>query len=90
MQNTTLGIIATCFTTLAFLPQVIKTVKTQDTQSISTLFACIKSVCSLLWTFYGIMIANAIIIISCQILFVCSSIILGYKLKNVILNKENL
>ena len=88
ISNTMLGIIATCFTTIAFLPQVIKVILTKNTKSIAIFFVLIKMTGGLLWTIYGIMIQNNIIIISCAIIFVSTTVIFGYKLRNVITNKE--
>jgi MtN3 and saliva related transmembrane protein len=88
ISDTLLGIIATCFTTAAFLPQVWKVVKTNNTKSIALLFIGIKMTGSALWTTYGIMIKNNIIIYSCAIVLVCTAIIFAHKVRNIITRQE--
>ena len=90
ISNTVLGIIATCCTTVAFLPQVVKVFRTGNTKSIAMAFILIKMIGSFLWVTYGIMIESNVVMFSCSIVSVCTSVIFCYKLKNVIINKEKI
>ncbi len=49
----TIGLIASCLTTLSFLPQAIRTVRTRDTSGISLTMYSMLFVGILLWMVYG-------------------------------------
>jgi MtN3 and saliva related transmembrane protein len=49
-----LGFIAAFFTTLAFLPQVIKVIRTRQVIGLSLLMLSLQATGNLLWIFYGI------------------------------------
>lgn len=53
-----LGYLAACFTTTAFLPQVLHTWKTRDTRSISLSMYLVFVAGVLLWLCYGLQIGN--------------------------------
>ena len=66
----TLGLIATCFTTSSFIPQVITTWKTRDVRGISFLIYLIITIGLGLWLAYGILkndlpliVANSVMVI---------------------------
>ena len=50
-----LGLIATCFTTSSFIPQVIRTWKTRDVSGISLPTYVIITIGLALWLAYGLM-----------------------------------
>jgi len=58
-----LGLIGGTLTTAAFLPQVIKTVRTRETASISFQFALIQLISISLWLIYGILTHNVPLIV---------------------------
>lgn len=65
-----LGLVATCFTTSSFLPQVITTYKTRDVAGISLLSYVIITIGLALWLVYGLLrgdlpliVANAVMVI---------------------------
>ncbi len=60
----TIGLIAGLFTTLAFLPQVIKVIKTKHTKDISLAMYIIFTCGVLFWGTYGILLDELPIIIS--------------------------
>lgn len=77
---TLLGFVAATLTTIAFLPQVVKTWKTRSTEDISaTMFI---SFCAglFLWSIYGVLIRSLPVILANTITFVLASIILYFKL----------
>ncbi len=74
------GFIAACFTTLGFIPQVIKVVKTKDTESIS-LGMYVMSVAGMsLWLFHGIIQGDLALIIANSLSVTLAGIILVYQL----------
>jgi len=76
-----LGYIAATFTTVSFLPQAVKVIKTKDTQSISLFMYLIFNIGIILWLLYGIFTKTYPIIIANVITVILSSTILWYKIK---------
>lgn len=76
-----IGSIAACFTTLAFVPQAVKVIKTKDTAGISLGMYLMSVTGILLWAIHGLRIQDMALLIANSITFVLSSIILVYKLK---------
>lgn len=75
------GTIAGTLTTLAFLPQVIKVIKTKDTQSLSLGMYLMQVVGVALWFIHGVSIHDNALMIANGITFCLSLVILGYKLR---------
>lgn len=75
-----MGTIAAILTTASFLPQAIKTIKTKDTEGISTVMYSMFVVGVFLWIIYGIQLRDMPIIVANVITFVLASIILGFKI----------
>ena len=76
-----LGLIAATLTTLAFLPQVIHILNTQDTKGISLPMYVIFCCGVLCWLIYGILEVNYPVIAANAITLVLAGIVLGYKLR---------
>lgn len=76
------GYVAAVLTTAAFLPQVIKTVKTGETKDIS--LGMYVMLCSgvALWLVYGLMLHALPIIIANAVTLILSAMILIMKVKN--------
>lgn len=83
-----LGFIAGTLTTFAFIPQVTKIVKTNDTSGISMAFAIAFNVGVMLWLIYGIIVESSTIIASNAVVLFLSLIIFSYKVKNIVVKKE--
>jgi MtN3 and saliva related transmembrane protein len=77
----TLGLIAGALTTLAFIPQVIKTWKSRHTRDISLGMFAIFSVGVFLWLLYGIRIGAMPIILANGVTLVLALTILVFKLR---------
>lgn len=75
-----LGLSATFLTTVSFLPQTLKLIKTRDTKSISLVMYCIYNVGIVLWIIYGLQVSDTPIIISCSVTFIFSMTILLMKI----------
>lgn len=79
---TILGFIAAALTTGSFLPQAIKTIRTNDTRSISLFMYLLFSTGTLLWLIFGMLSSNMPIIVANAITLVFAVIILFYKVRN--------
>jgi MtN3 and saliva related transmembrane protein len=77
----TLGLIAGALTTLAFIPQVVKTWKSRHTRDISLGMFAIFSVGVFLWLLYGIRIGAMPIILANGVTLVLALTILVFKLR---------
>ena len=78
---TILGLVAATCTTIAYVPQAIKTIKTKQTKDLSLPMYAIVTFGFLLWLIYGIMIKDIPLIFANVITISLSSIILGFKIK---------
>ncbi len=75
------GFIAAIFTTFAFLPQVIKVIKEQDTKSLSLGMCTLQFIGVSLWLTHGVLIKDAPLVIANTFTVLFLGIILFYKLK---------
>ena len=80
--------IAAILTTVSFLPQAIKTIRTKDTKSISLLMYILFTVGVAFWAVFGMLIDNWPGIIANIIVFILAGIILIIKVKNFINGDE--
>jgi MtN3 and saliva related transmembrane protein len=78
---TLLGLVAATCTTIAFLPQVIKTVRTKHTEDISLLMYGILTFGLVLWLIYGLLIWNLPIIAANSVILAFTLVILILKMK---------
>ncbi len=77
-----IGYLAAVLTTVAFIPQVIKVIKTKNTRDISLLMYIIFVLGILFWELYGILRSDMPIIIANFITLFLASIILIKKMKS--------
>lgn len=75
-----IGSIAAVLTTFAFLPQVIKVIKTKDTESIALGMYLMQVVGIALWLIHGLVIQDLPLILANSVSFLLSGIILVYKI----------
>ena len=76
------GYAAALMTTLAFVPQALKTIRTRDTRSISLGMYVVFTAGIALWLVYGIALDSMPMILSNIVTFLLSATILGLKLKH--------
>lgn len=76
-----IGSIAAFLTTVAFLPQTIKVIRTRDTHSISLAMYATFSAGVALWLVYGLMLMSWPIIVANSVTLVLSSLILTLKIR---------
>ncbi len=77
-----IGFFAAFCTTISFLPQAVKTIKTKDTSGISLEMYVIFTIGVFSWLAYGILVKDTPIIIANAVTFILASIILGLKIKH--------
>ncbi|AUG52511.1 SemiSWEET transporter [Thalassospira marina] len=80
--ETVLGLIAGSLTTLAFLPQVLRTWRTRSTADISLGMFLVLCTGIALWFVYGLINGDWPVIISNGLTFLLASTILGFKLRH--------
>lgn len=78
---TILGLFAAACTTLSFLPQVVKIIKTKETGDISLMMYVFLECGLFLWLIYGIMIKSFPLILANGVALVLSTITLILKIK---------
>lgn len=76
-----IGLIAGTCTTISFLPQVIKIIKTKETKDISISMYIILATGMFLWIIYGIFIGALPVILANTISFIFATIILILKIR---------
>ncbi|AWM86232.1 SemiSWEET transporter [Microvirga sp. 17 mud 1-3] len=76
-----LGFVAALLTTLCWLPQAFRTIRTKDTKSLSLVTQSVFTVGVGLWLIYGIIAGNAPIIFANGVTFVLVALILAMKLR---------
>ncbi|KAB1186495.1 SemiSWEET transporter [Photobacterium damselae] len=89
MDMTVLGYLAAFLTTSSFVPQVLHTLKTGDTRSISlAMYSCFVFGV-FLWLIYGIAMKDWPIILANAITLMLASIILMLKVRDVIRTRKS-
>ena len=82
------GYIATTLTAIASVPQVVKTIKTKDTASVSLLMFLCLTVGFAGWLVYGVLTLAYPMIIGNAIAITFQLIVIAYKIKNIRAGKE--
>ena len=77
-----LGYLAATCTTLSFVPQAIKTIRSRDTHGISLGMYVVFTAGIVCWFGYGIALGSWPMIVANAITFVLAAIILGLKLRH--------
>ena len=77
-----LGFLAATLTTVAFVPQAVKTLRTRDTSGISLGMYAVFTVGIACWFGYGLFLGSWPMILSNAITFVLAAVILGLKLRH--------
>lgn len=75
------GSIAACLTTLSFVPQAVKVIKTKDTSGISLGMYMMSVVGVFLWAIHGLNIQDIPLIVANSITCILSAVILICKLR---------
>lgn len=78
---TAIGLAAAFCTTVAYLPQAIKTIKTKHTKDLSLGMYSIMTIGIALWLVYGILVGDLPITVANAVTLLFAGTILGMKLK---------
>jgi len=81
MNGEWIGFAAATLTTLSFVPQALKTIRSRDTRGISAGMYAMFTVGIALWLGYGLYLHSWPMIISNIVTFILSATILGMKLR---------
>ena len=76
-----LGMLAGTMTTAAFIPQLIKVIKTRSTGDLSLVMLIVMYAGVFLWLIYGILKKDAPVIAANAASFLLVSMVLAYKMK---------
>jgi len=74
-----LGYVAASFTTLSFIPQAVKTLRTGDTRGISLRMYALFTMGIALWGIYGLLTGDGPLIVANAITLVAAGLILDRK-----------
>ena len=83
-----IGYMAASLTSIAFLPQVIKTIRSRDTSSISLFMYSLFVTGVLCWLIWGLLLQQWPVILANLVTFGLSGIILSMKIYAVIVKHE--
>ncbi len=75
------GLFAACCTTVSFLPQAVKTIRTRDTSGISLSMYSLFTLGTLFWLVFGVLSSNLPVTFANAVTLVFAGIILFYKIK---------
>ncbi len=76
-----IGLLAAACTTISFLPQAVKAIRTRQTKDISLIMYILLNIGLLLWLIYGIFLNELPIIIANALTLAFTSIILVIKVR---------
>lgn len=77
-----IGYLAACLTTISFLPQAIKTIRSRCTRGISVAMYALFTIGVFFWCLYGILVKDCILISANIITFIFALPILVISIKN--------
>lgn len=77
-----IGLLAGALTTIAFLPQVVKTWKTRSTRDISLGMFLVLTSGVALWLIYGLLLGDLPLVAANSVTFLLAAIILYFKLRH--------
>ena len=80
MSPTTIGLLAGTLTSLAAIPQVVKTLRSRHVRDISVWQPLLLSIGVALWMIYGILISDLPLILANIIPLACNLLLTGMKI----------
>lgn len=81
---TLIGLIAAFLTTISFIPQAVKTIKTKDNRGISFTMYLIFTIGVALWLIYGFVIKDLPLFIANSVTLLFVTVILICKITNIV------
>ena len=88
MDITLIGFTAAFFTSVAFIPQAVKVIRTNNTDSISLATYAVLCFGVLMWLIYGYLLNDLPMLIANSVTLTFATIILGMKILHVLKNNE--
>ena len=88
MNVDSVGYVATALTTLSFFPQAIKTLRTDDTRSISLLMFGLFTGGVAIWAVFGVLSGNGPVILANGFTLIPESFVLQKKIRHRLLGWE--
>ncbi|MGL4336148.1 MAG: SemiSWEET transporter [Turicibacter sp.] len=85
---TLISYVAAVLTTIAYVPQALQVIKTKNTEGLSLSMYGIMVTGVTLWTIYGFATGEYAVGIANAITLILASIILGYKIKDLLVKKD--
>ena len=83
MLETIIGSVAATLTTVCFIPQAWKVIRTRDTKSLSLMMYILFNIGVACWLTYGLMLNSVPIILGNAITLTLSLTILVYKIREI-------
>jgi len=80
-SETIVGLAAATLTTIAYIPQAIKIIRTKHTKDLSLLMYIVLTIGIVLWLVYGLMLSSLPIILANIVTVTLTSIILALKIR---------
>ena len=80
MNPTTLGLVAGTLTSIAAIPQVVRTLRTRHARDISIWQPLLLAFGVALWLLYGMLINDTPLILANIIPLICNSLLVGMKI----------
>lgn len=80
MTDTTVGMVAGFITSVAAIPQVVKTIRTRHARDISIWQPILLSAGVALWMVYGMLINDLPLILANIVPLICNSMLIGLKI----------
>ena len=84
LDVTTIGLIAAISTSISFLPQAIKVIRSQNTDAISLSMYCLFVFGVSLWLLYGYLLDDLPMLLANSITLLFAAIILSIKIKHTL------
>lgn len=81
MTPTTIGLVAGTLTSIASIPQVVKTLQTRHVRDISIWQPLLLAIGVALWMIYGILIKDMPLILANITPLICNALLTGMKLR---------
>ena len=88
MNVDSVGYVAAALTTLSFFPQAIKTLRTDDTRSISLLMYGLFTGGVAIWVVFGVLSGNGPVILANGFTLIPASLVLQKKIRHRLLGWE--
>jgi len=81
-MNELIGLLAGLCTTIAFIPQIIKTIRTGDTSGISLTMYIIYVTGVILWITFGVLIGSLAVVATNSVCVLLAGAVLAMKIRN--------